>query len=412
MNTPARPQADVPWWSFSTAGRIAFGPGTRRFLPDVAQDLGRRVLICTDGNLVRSGAVEPIADLLRSRPGLEVEVFDGGQAEIGLKAVESCADQVRGFRPELVVGIGGGSNLDLAKVIAGRLPASTSARDWLSSGAPRTALPVVAIPTTAGSGSEVTPVAVVTDEERQLKVGLTSQAFLPRAVLVDPELAVSCPATVTAHSGLDALSHAVESYMAISFADKPVQDWADQAFTGKNPLSDALGLRAVALISENLVTAYRNGSDLAAREGMALGSLFAGMAFAAAGTGVVHALQYPIGALTKTAHGHGNATLMPAVVASNLAIRAQEAAQIAVAMGANPDAPEEAAASLPAMIGRLALAVGITPNLRSIGVDDSQLPDIASAAVGITRLTGNNPSPVSQATLLAVLGDALDFTPA
>jgi alcohol dehydrogenase class IV len=412
MNTPARPQAAVPWWSFSTAGRIAFGPGTRRFLPDVAQDLGRRVLICTDGNLVRSGAVEPIADLLRSRPGLEVEVFDGGQAEIGLKAVESCADQVRGFRPELVVGIGGGSNLDLAKVIAGRLPASTSARDWLSSGAPRTALPVVAIPTTAGSGSEVTPVAVVTDEERQLKVGLTSQAFLPRAVLVDPELAVSCPATVTAHSGLDALSHAVESYMAISFRDKPVQDYADQAFTGKNPLSDALGLRAVALISENLVAAYKNGSDLAAREGMALGSLLAGMAFAAAGTGVVHALQYPIGALTKTSHGHGNATLMPAVVASNLAIRPQEAAEIAVAMGADPDSPEEAAASLPAMIGRLATAVGVTPNLRSIGVDVSQLASIASAAVGITRLTGNNPSPVSEATLLAVLGDALDFTPA
>jgi alcohol dehydrogenase len=127
---------------------------------------------------------------------------------------------------------------------------------------------------------------------------------------------------------------------------------------------------------------------------------------------VVHALQYPLGALTKTAHGHGNATLMPAVVASNLAVRPREAAQLAIAMGADPAAPDAAAAALPAMIGRLAQAVGITPNLRSIGVNDSQLGGIAAAAVGITRLTGNSPSPVSEAVLLAVLRDALDYAPA
>ncbi|MGD0686518.1 MAG: iron-containing alcohol dehydrogenase [Streptosporangiaceae bacterium] len=407
---PGEPR-DPAWWSFSTAGRISFGAGVSRFLPDVAGDLGRRVLICTDRNLVGSGAVTPIADLLSERPGIDVLVFDGGQAEIGSEAVERCAGQVRGFAPSLVVGIGGGSNLDLAKLVAARLVADTPVRAWLADGAPRAALPVVAVPTTAGSGSEVTPVAVLTDEERQLKVGLASPAFLPRAVLVDPELAVSCPQAVTAHSGMDALSHAIEAFMAISYADKAVQGYHDHAFCGKNPLSDSLALRAVSLISRHLVAAYQDGSDLTARSGMALGSLLAGMAFASAGTGVVHALQYPLGALTKTAHGHGNATLLPAVVQSNLGVRQAEAAELAAAMGSAAASGAEAAAALPGMIGDLALAVGITPNLRSIGVDDAQLGGIAAAAAGITRLTLNNPRPIDQDGLLSVLRDALDYAP-
>ena len=401
----------LAWWSFSTAGRISFGAGTSRFLPDVASQYGQRVLICTDRNLVASGAVAPIAARLGEQPGLEVLVFDGGQAEIGFKAVEDCVRQVRDFGPSLIVGIGGGSNLDLAKVVAARLIADTPVSSWQASGAPRAALPVVAIPTTSGSGSEVTPVAVLTDEERQLKVGLASPAFLPRAVLVDPQLVLTCPQTVTAHSGLDALSHAVEAFMAIDFRDKPVQRYDDEAFCGKNPVSDALALRATSLISDHLVRAYEDGSDLRAREAMALGSLLAGMAFASAGTGIVHALQYPIGALTKTAHGHGNATLLPSAVRSNLGVRQAEAAQLAVAMGSSASSPALAAQSLPSMIGRLALAVGITPNLTSIGISSSQLSGIANAASGITRLTLNNPRLVGEDGLLAVLEDALDFLP-
>jgi alcohol dehydrogenase len=135
------------------------------------------------------------------------------------------------------------------------------------------------------------------------------------------------------------------------------------------------------------------------------------MAFASAGTGVVHALQYPLGALTKTAHGHGNATLLPAVVQSNLGVRQAEAAELAAAMGSAAASGAEAAAALPGMIGDLALAVGITPNLRSIGVDDAQLGGIAAAAAGITRLTLNNPRPIDQDGLLSVLRDALDYAP-
>lgn len=199
--------------------------------------------------------------------------------------------------------------------------------------------------------------------------------------------------------------------MAIDFRDKPVQRYDDEAFCGKNPVSDALALRATSLISDHLVRAYEDGSDLRAREAMALGSLLAGMAFASAGTGIVHALQYPIGALTKTAHGHGNATLLPSAVRSNLGVRQAEAAQLAVAMGSSASSPALAAQSLPSMIGRLALAVGITPNLTSIGISSSQLSGIANAASGITRLTLNNPRLVGEDGLLAVLEDALDFLP-
>jgi alcohol dehydrogenase len=412
---PAGPLSSGPggqaWWSFSTAGRISFGAGVSRFLPEVAADFGRRVLICTDRNLVASGTVGPVGDRLRGQGGTEVLVFDGGEPEIGFHAVERCADQVRGFEPSVIVGLGGGSNLDLAKAVAARLTTSEPVHAWAAAGTPRTALPVVGIPTTSGSGSEVTPVSVLTDEDRQLKVGFSSPAFLCRAVLVDPELVLTCPPVVTAHSGLDALSHAVEAFMAIDFADKPVQRYSEEAFCGKNPLSDPLALRAAALISRHLIPAYESGSDLRARAGMALGSLLAGMAFAAAGTGIVHALQYPIGALTKTSHGHGNATLLPAAVQSNLSVRQQEAADLAQAMGFAAASREEAALALPDLIGRLALAVGITPNLRSIGVAGSQLNDIATAAAEITRLTGNNPRPAGQEGLLAVLETALDYSP-
>src|SRR5450631_1367750 len=141
------------WWSFSTAGRVSFGVNCSRFLPEVVKDLGDRVLVCTDANLVAAGVIEPIAKALRDVPGLKVLVFDEGQAEIGFEGAERCVEQVRKFAPNVVVGIGGGSNLDLAKVVAARLGDTRPFSRWSEEGIPTTALPVVAVPTTAGTGS-------------------------------------------------------------------------------------------------------------------------------------------------------------------------------------------------------------------------------------------------------------------
>jgi alcohol dehydrogenase class IV len=405
------PVGETPWWSFSTAGRVSFGVGCSRFLPEVVADLGNKVLICTDVNLVTAGVIEPMVTALRSLPGLEVLVYDEGQAEIGFEGAEMCVARVRDFAATVVVGVGGGSNMDLAKVVAARLGDTRPISSWTTEGVPATALPVVALPTTAGTGSEVTPIAVLTDELHHTKVGFQSRVLLPRAVLVDPALTLSCPSRVTAYSGMDALTHAIESFTAISFLDKATQKYFDQAFVGKNPVSDALAKEAIALIGRSLVTAVWSGDDLVARSDMALGSLLAGMAFASAGTAIVHALQYPLGALTKTAHGLGNAVLLPSAVRFNLAVRQSEAAQVARLLGSLARADSEAASELPDILANLALAVGITPNLRSLGVEDDDLPSLATAGSRITRLVSNNPRPVDDAGLTEVLRSALDYVP-
>jgi alcohol dehydrogenase len=311
----------------------------------------------------------------------------------------------------VVVGLGGGSNLDLAKAIAARCVDDREVRTWVSDGVPKEVLPIVALPTTAGTGSEVTSVTVLTDEEVGTKVGFQGRVFLPRAALVDPLLTLSCPPHVTAYSGMDALTHAIEAFTAIDFADKPVPNYFDQGFIGRNPVSDALAMSAIELIGANLERAVAEGSDISAREAMARGSLLAGMAFATAGTAIVHALQYPLGALTKTAHGLGNAVLLPSAIRFNLSSRIREAAQIARALGVDSDDDDDAGDRLADAVGDLAWRVGIEPNLRSLGVSESDLDGIAEVASRITRLTGNNPRRVDAPSLREVLEGAMDFRP-
>jgi alcohol dehydrogenase class IV len=407
----APPTDQTPWWSFATAGRVSFGPECSRFLPQAVQELGDRVVLCTDANLVAAGVIEPMMSALRRVPGLDVLVFDEGQAEIGFEGAESCAAQLIEFAPNVVVGVGGGSNMDLAKVVSARVGDPRPISSWSTQGVPSTALPVVAIPTTAGTGSEVTAIAVLTDEANQTKVGFQSRALLPRAVFVDPLLTMSCPAKVTAYSGMDALTHAIECFTAIGFEEKAVQGYADQLFVGKNPLSDALAKDAISFIGRSLITAVRSGDDLGARTDMALGSLLAGMAFSSGGTAIVHALQYPLGALTKTAHGHGNAVLLPSAVRFNLSVRQREAALVARLLGSSTPSDADAAAELPEILENLAIAVGITPSLRSLGVNDQDLASMASSAGRITRLVSNNPRPVDDHALLEVLRGALDYAP-
>lgn len=400
------PQAQ-PWWEFATAARISFGRGVSRFLPDAVGPIGQRVLVVTDPALVTAGVSEPLVAALRGRPGTDLLVWDQGEPEIGLRRAEECAAAVRDFEPSVVVAVGGGSTMDLAKVVAARLLAGRSICDWPQEGTPDRALPVIALPTTAGTGSEVTSVAVLTDEARNVKVGLASAAFLPQVVLVDPLLTLSCPPHVTAHSGMDALSHALEAYFALGFDERSPVQFAQAGFCGKNPVSDALALPAVALIADNLQRAVADGRDVAARESMALASLLAGMAFAKAGTGIVHALQYPVGAATKTPHGLGNAVLMPAAVRYNLPSRRREAAAAARALGCDAMDDAEAGEQLPGLLTALARSVGIEPGLDTLGVTEADLAGFAAAAAGITRLTQNNPRPVDADALYGVLRDAL-----
>src|ERR1700694_3388795 len=297
-------------WGFSTAGRVFFGWGAVAELRNVPREFGQRVLVCTDQNIIKAGICETVLALLDEAKA-EVKVFDEGQPEVDRQTIERAAAVAQAYAPDVVIGLGGGSNLDLSKAVAilVKYPGPLSAY-YGENNVPGAIAPVVAVPTTAGTGSEVSPVAVVADPERAMKIGIASRALIPKWAVVDPALTISCPASVTAHSGMDALAHAVESYCAkVRTGVSP-----DAIFVGKNPVSDVLAAKAISCIAKSLATAVAHPDDRAAREEVALASLLAGMAFSSAGTAAVHALQYPVGEATHTPHGLGNAVLLPTVM--------------------------------------------------------------------------------------------------
>jgi alcohol dehydrogenase len=391
-------------WGYSTAGRIFFGWGVLEELRSVPQELGKRVMICTDQNIIKSGISERVEGLLKEG-GAEVLVFPDGRPEIDLKLIDSSAEVARQFNPDVIVGVGGGSNMDLGKCTAILLKYGGPLTKYYGEHAvPGPVTDVICIPTTSGTGSEVSPVAVVTDPNRFMKVGIATRRIIPRWAIVDPSLTVSCPPRVTSHSGMDALSHAIESYCA----KVPEGRTPHAIFVGKNPVSDSLARQAIQLIAQSLPTAVSDPSNRQGREDMALGSLMAGMAFSAAGTAAVHALQYPVGEATHTSHGHGNAVLMPAVMKNIVKSRIEEMAFIARAMdpALNRVTDAEAAEQAPELVAKLGEKVGITRGLSSIGMPRERINEMAELASGIKRLLDNSPVGFDKEALVRILEEA------
>jgi alcohol dehydrogenase class IV len=249
-------------------------------------------------------------------------------------------------------------------------------------------VPLIAIPTTAGTGSEVTPVAVLSDAERSLKVGISSPHLIPTVSICDPELTLSCPPALTAIAGADALTHALEALTAIR--RDPVPGIAQQrVFVGKNELSDQFALSAISLLWQGLEAACTNGGDRAAREKVMLGATMAGLAFGVAGTAAAHAIQYPVGALTHTAHGLGVACLMPYVMTWNAPVIRDELAMIAQAAGLS--GPDDVIPALACLFAR----IGIPSTLQDLGLEESRLAWVAEQSIGIARLIQNNPRPLN-----------------
>jgi len=397
-------------WSFSTAGDILFGRNTVRRLGQIVRQLGgQRVLVITDQQLIAAALLDRVRESLEEA-NVELEAFEGGEPEPRVEAARACIEAARAARPEVIVGLGGGSNIDLAKTAATVLRWGGDPADYFGENkVPGPILPLVAVSTTAGTGSAVSPVAVLTDVERNLKVGISSNYLRPRVALYDPLLTVSCPPKVTAESGIDALTHAIEAYTCIDYHALPVEPDQPVAYSGKFPLADALAERAIQLIGANLRKAFYQGRSLAAREAMHLGALLAGMAFSNAGAAAVHALQYPIGTLTHTSHGLGNGLLLPYVMQHNLPACPQAFADIARWLGEEVEGLSmwEAAQRSVEAVQRLKADIGIPRRLRDIGIAEEQLPAIAQAAFGIERLIRNNPRPLSVEALEGILRRAL-----
>jgi alcohol dehydrogenase class IV len=404
QSNSSRVSAPDRHWGFTTAGRVFFGWGVSRELRQVGKALGRRVLICTDRNIVNSGITDRVEELLREG-GAELLVFPDGRPEVDLTTIDTAVELARDFKPEVIVGLGGGSNLDLGKCVAILLTHGGSLGQYYGENAvPGPTMDIIGIPTTAGTGSEVSPVAVVADPKRSMKVGIASRHIVPTWALVDPALTLSCPALVTAHSGMDALSHAIESLCGRVPDDRS----PNSIFVGKNPLSDILARQAIQLIATSLPDAVSQPDNRPARENMAQASLFAGMAFSCAGTAAVHALQYPVGEATHTSHGLGNAVLMPAVLKAIAKVRVPELAFVARALdpslGALSD--EIAAQHAPELVAMLGERVQIPRGLRTIGMRRDKLNEMADLAVGVTRLLANSPVAFDRDALLNILEEA------
>lgn len=363
---------------------LLFGAGQRHALGSIAARLGRRALVITDTRLAADADFLMLVRQIEEAD-IAVAVDSSTLPDVPVESAVQSAENARNLSPDLVIGIGGGSCLDMAKCVALLLTHGGRPQDYYGEHTvPGPVIPLIAIPTTAGTGSEVTPVAVLSDAERSLKVGISSPHLIPTVSICDPELTLSCPPALTAIAGADALTHALEALTAIR--RDPVPGIAQQrVFVGKNELSDQFALSAIALLWRGLEAACKNGSDRTAREKVMLGATMAGLAFGVAGTAAAHAIQYPVGALTHTAHGLGVACLMPYVMTWNAPVIRNELARIAQAAGLS--GPEDVIPALASLFAR----IGIPSTLRELGLEESRLPWVAEQSIGIARLIQNNP---------------------
>jgi alcohol dehydrogenase len=373
--------------------QVLFGSGFAAAAGEVAAEHGHRVLVITDPVIAQTPGFATVLDSLAA---LEVTIFSDAAVDVPPAAVEAALAQGETARAEVIVAVGGGSVIDLAKVTALQLTHGAPLSNYYAVGSvPGPILPLIALPTTAGTGSEATPVAVVTDPGTDMKIGVASRHLIPRHAICDPLLTVGAPPVVTAHAGIDALSHAVESYLAARQEPSP-ELVLGRPQVGKNLLSDALALTAARHLLDHLAPAVEDGSDVSARTGMLYGSLLAGIAFGNSGVGAAHALQFVVGAATHTSHGLGTGLLLPYVMEYARPARPEGIAELSELAGG--DAVTE--------IHALGQRIGLPASLAEIGVERDQLRAMAEAAAGIKRLVDNSPRPLDADGLEAILDAA------
>ena len=351
----------------------------------------RQVLVVTDAGLVKAGLLKPVEASLRQQ-GFTVSIFDEVIADPPEEIVLKAAALARAQQTELVIGLGGGSSLDVAKLTAVLAQSQQSLPELYGIGNVQGArLPLVQIPTTAGTGSEVTNISILTTGETT-KMGVVSRQLYADFVLLDAELTVGLPAIHTAATGIDAMVHAIEAY------------------TGKhkkNLLSDALSREALRLISQNLVTACRDGTNRAAREAILLGATLAGQAFSNSPVAAVHALAYPLGGHYHIPHGLSNALMLDVVLRYNSQSAAPLYAELAEVLNlpGEGDVQQRADAFI-AALAAIMDASGAPRRLRDVGVSETSLTLLAREAMKQTRLLMNNPVEVTEADALALYQQA------
>lgn len=364
---------------------VVFGRGALDQLGARTRVFGRKALVVTDRGLMASGIVERTTGSLRSS-GVDSLVFDGVEPNPTVAQVEAALEAGAGRDIDVIVSVGGGSAHDCAKMVALLAANGGRVRDY--EGSDRAAgpgIPLVAVNTTAGTGADVSRFAVITDTERKLKMVIADRRVMPQVAINDPLTTLGMPKSVTMASGLDALTHSVEAYVSTLASD----------------LTDILALRGVELAARHLVRAVELGSDLDAREGMMLASLYAGLAINSALVGATHALAHALGAMLDLPHGVCNGILLPHVCAANYAARSQRYDRLAQVLGGATDGRR-----LPRVLRTLGDRVGLPRGLALLGVSKSHLPALTERAMADMTMT-TNPRALSSADVTAIYERAL-----
>jgi alcohol dehydrogenase class IV len=396
-------------WNFYSAGRLVFGAGAVGELPAAVRRLrATRLLIVTDPAVVAAGLLAKVMGPLETA-GPACEVFDGGEPEPAFDCARQAIDAARAFRPDAILGLGGGSNMDLAKITAAVHTHGGAFEDYFGfDRIPGPLLPLICVPTTAGTGSEVSHAAVLTDRAAGIKLSTLSEYLRPRLAIVDPELTLTCPRKATADSGIDALTHAIEAYTATDHSELPIPPGELFPYDGKHPLGDVLAEKAIELIGRFLPRVVEHPDNLPARTAMSFAATLAGLVFSNCAVALVHAMEYPLGGALHCSHGAGNGLLLPYVMRYTRSARRDEFARIAQLLGEDTDglSRDEAAARAIAAVERLRSSIGIPARIRDLGGTEEQLPGFAKKAFEIKRLMTLTPRTVTEADILAIYREA------
>jgi len=381
-------------FTFQTTPNVLFEAGASKKLPEIVGTFGaKRVLLVTDKGVRKAGLTEAAESALAAA-GITLDVYEDVVADPPSTVIEAAAKRARELGTDLVLSIGGGSALDTAKLVAYLAKSDEPLDSIYGVGlAKGDRLPLILVPTTAGTGSEVTPISIVTTPTTEKK-GVVAPKLLPDWAVLDPELTLGLPAHVTAATGIDAMVHAIEAFTSKN---------------KKNPISDQLAKQALALLSANIRTACSDGKNLEARSGMLLGSMLAGMAFANAPVAAVHALAYPVGAIFHVPHGLSNALVLMGVMRFNLSHAEPLYAELAPIL--DPAAadlpPAEAAARFVECLNAICRDCKVPASLAEVGVAQKDLERMATDAMKQTRLLVNNPREVTYDDAYAIYSEAL-----
>lgn len=387
-------QVSIGAFTFDTTKSIIFRPGAAAELAGICGTrLGARVMVVTDPGIVRLGLAEAAIQSLRAA-GCDVAVFDRVEADPSRETLMAAVDAGQKHAATGIIGFGGGSSLDVAKLASLLLGSGETLDDaWGVGNAKGPRLPLVLIPTTSGTGSEVTPVSIITVGEEE-KRGVSSAVILPDLAILDADLTLGLPPAITAATGIDAIVHAIEAFASVS--------------ANSNPLSRMLAREALRLLGANIETAVLNGADRQARGAMLLGSMLAGQAFANSPVAAVHALAYPIGGTFHIPHGLSNALVLPHVLRFNAPAAGAVYAEIAIDAFpglADVDRDKRCAAFI-AELEHLAKRLSMPSRLRDVNIPKTALEKMASDSMKQQRLLVNNPRPMTKADALEIYRSA------